>query len=230
MEETDNTHNGHRERLRKRFKNAGFLGFNDYEVVELVLTFCIPRIDVKSLAKQLIKKFGNLRGILNAEEEKLSEVKGMGNKTVLFIKIIKGIIDLYLKQEVQAGTFLNSTDKLEVFWQTRLSMLTYEVFEVAYLDTRYRLIGEGVERIEVGTIDRTVVYPRKVMASALRNFAHSIVLAHNHPGGKAAPSKQDIILTDVLIKAAKTLDIQVLDHIIIAGKEIFSFRRNGLIL
>lgn len=220
---------GHRSRLRKRFEKSGFSGFSDYEIVELLLTLCIPRRDVKQPAKALIQKFGNLQSILNASPQELQEIDGIGNVAPIALKIIKETASLCLLQSAESKQVLNNSEKLEAFWQSRLAHLQHEVFEVAYLDNHYCLLKNGVERLHEGTIDHTVVYPRTVIASALKNSASAIVLAHNHPAGNPDPSDHDITLTKALINAASTLNIEVIDHIIIADKEVFSFRRMGLI-
>jgi len=226
----NNTHcQGHRSRLRQRFQQSGFKGFNEHEIIELLLTLCIPRKDVKQPAKQLLDEFKSLHGILNASAEELSQIKGIGNVAPVALQIIREAASLYLFQSAEKGPLLNSSEKLELFWQARLKYLSFEVFEVAYLDSRYRLLSNGVERLQTGTINHTVVYPRKVLESALRRSAYAIVLAHNHPSGKAVPSNHDIKLTRVLLNATSFLNIEILDHLIIADKEIFSFRRNGLI-
>ena len=223
------TSEGHRARLRNRFEQSGFSGFNDYEIVELLLTLCIPRRDVKKPAKALIQQFGNLYNILNANPNELRQIEGIGEVAPVALSIIRETASLYLQQSAEGKPVLNNSEKLEAFWQARLAHLTNEVFEVAYLDNCYCLLKNGVERLQTGTINHTIVYPRQVMASALNHSAASIVLAHNHPCGKAQPSQHDLDLTKALINAASTLHIEVVDHIIIAGKEIFSFRRNGLI-
>lgn len=229
MTDNNSDSQGHRSRLRQRFQQSGFKGFSEYETIELLLTLCIPRKDVKQPAKQLLKEFKSLYGVLNASPDALSQIKGIGQVAPVALQIIREAASLYLFQSAEKGPVLNNSEKLERFWQTRLKCLSFEVFEVAYLDAQYNLLNDGIERLQKGTINHTVVYPRNVLASALRRSAYAIVLAHNHPSGKAAPSNQDIKLTRALLNATSFLNIEILDHIIIADKEIFSFRRNGLI-
>lgn len=220
---------GHRERLRQRFERTGFAGFSDYEVVELLLTLCIPRRDVKQPAKALLKHFGNLKGVLDAEMEELRAIEGIGKVTPVALRIIREAAHLYLQQGAEGREILNSASRVEAFWRSRLSGLTREVFEVAYLDKAYRLLPNGVERMEVGTVDRTVVYPRKVVEAALRRSASALLLAHNHPTGRAYPSEADITLTKMIQKAAAPLDIRIIDHLIVAGSSVFSFRSNQML-
>lgn len=220
---------GHRERLRQRFIKTGFEGFADYEVVELLLTLCIPRKDVKPTAKALIERFGNLKAILDAPRSALEEVPGLGSVAPVALKVVKSMTELYLQQEAEDQVVLNSTDRIERFWRSRLGSYKYEVFEIAHLDSAYRLIKDGVQRLEEGIVDRAQVYPRKVIEAALKRSASGIILAHNHPSGKAYPSVQDEKLTTVLQGIAAPLSIQVVDHLIITEQDVFSFRRAGLL-
>ncbi|OIO58882.1 MAG: hypothetical protein AUJ82_07670 [Verrucomicrobia bacterium CG1_02_43_26] len=220
---------GHRARLRGRFQKSGFEGFHEYEIVELLLTLCIPRRDVKNLAKRLFNHFGSIRGLLDASEQELRQVEGIGEVTPVALRIIRETANLYLRQTAEEKIVLNNSTDLEAFWRARLSPLTNEVFEVAYLDHRFQLQKNGVERLSEGTVNRTVIYPRQVMESALRRSASGLVLAHNHPTGYPEPSAQDKNLTDALIAAGRSLNIQIIDHIIVAANKVFSFRREGLI-
>jgi DNA repair protein RadC len=100
---------------------------------------------------------------------------------------------------------------------------------VGYLDTAYRLLRDGVETLEEGTTDRAAVYPRRVIAAALRRGAATLVFAHNHPNGNVQPTEQDKVLTRALVLAAATVQMQVLDHLIVCTDTVFSFRREGLL-
>jgi DNA repair protein RadC len=222
-------HAGHRARLRERFLKGGFASMADYEVLELILTLCLPRQDTKPMAKALLKKFGSLRGVLDAPAEELQSVPGIGSVTPVALRIIRETATLYLRQEAEGRTVLDNVDKLADFWRVRLGPLRHEVFEVAYLDHHYQLLEDGVERVEEGTIAETNVYPRKIMESALRKQAAHIVVAHNHPTGDVTPSEHDKRLTRLLQLAGQPLGIKVIDHVIVAAKETYSFRRAKLI-
>lgn len=231
MAESDRelTHAGHRQRLRQRFLKTGLDGFADYEVVELILTLAVPRTDVKQPAKELIKRFGNLRGILDAPIEALRRVDGVGEVTPVALKIIRAAAPLYLQQSAEAVESLADSQRLAEFWRMRIGSLANEVFQVAYLDSGYRLLRDGVEELEQGTVDRAAVYPRRVIESALRRGAAAIVLAHNHPNGNVAASEHDKLLTRAIVLAAETVHLKVLDHLVVSTDEAFSFRKAGLI-
>lgn len=229
MNEMKPHYHGHRKRLRERFLKSGLAGFSDYEVVELLLTLAIPRSDVKQPAKALIARFGNLRGILDAPIEELRTIPGIGAVTPVALKIIKAAATLYLQQSSEGNDCIVEADKLSDFWRLRIGTLQNEVFEVAYLDSGYRLLRDGVETLEVGTIDRAAVYPRKVIEAALKRSAAALVLAHNHPNGIVEPTEQDKVLTRAIVLAAETVHLKVVDHLIISAQKTFSFRKAGLL-
>lgn len=220
---------GHRQRLRDRFLKSGFEGLADHEVVELLIMMTVPYCDVKERAKSLLNRFENLRGILDAPVEELRSIKGIGPVTPVALKIIKAAATLYLQQSSEGRDSLADPSHLMDFWRMRLGALQYEVFQVAYLDSAYRLLRNGVENLEEGTVDRASVYPRRVIEAALKHGAAAIVLAHNHPNGTVTPSEQDKLLTRAIVLAAETVNIRVVDHLIISAREAFSFRREGLL-
>lgn len=226
---TDSHYHGHRQRLRERFTRSGFEGFNDYEVLELLLTLAIPRSDVKQPAKALVARFGNLRGTLDAPLEELQKVKGIGSVAPVALGIIRAAAALYLQQSAEGVESLADPGQLSAFWRMRIGALHDEVFEVAYLDTGYRLLRDGVDRLEQGTIDRATVYPRRVVEYAIKRGAAALVLAHNHPNGHVQPSEQDKTLTRALVLAAETVRLKILDHLIVSPDEVFSFRKAGLL-
>jgi len=226
---TPPSHAGHRVRLRERFLKGGFESLADYEVLELLLTLCLPRRDVKPMAKALLKEFGSLRGVLDAPAADLQRVPGIGSVAPVALRIIRETATLYLRQLVEGRPVLDNSDKLADFWRLRLGPLRHEVFEVAYLDHHYQLLEDGVERLEEGTPAETAVYPRKVMESALRKHAAHIVVAHNHPTGDVTPSDHDKRLTRALQQAGLPLGIKVIDHLIIAAQKTYSFRKSKLI-
>ncbi|MDP0499400.1 MAG: DNA repair protein RadC [Verrucomicrobiota bacterium JB022] len=220
---------GHRSRLRHRFAQTGFNGFAPHEVVELLLTLAIPRRDVKPLAKLLIQRFGSLKGVLDADPRDLQEIDGMGEASSLVFRLVREAADLYLQQGIERGELLQSGTDIEAYYRHRLGGLQIEVFEVAYLDHANRLIPNAFDRVEEGDFDSVYIYPRRILETALRKKASGILLVHNHPTGRAQPSGADIQLTRQLQLAAKPLELRIVDHLIIAGQDVYSFRRAGVI-
>ena len=229
MEEKKPHYHGHRKRLRDRFLKSGFAGMADHEVVEILLTLAIPRKDVKERAKTLLTRFGNLKGVLDAPVEELRAIHGIGSVAPTAFRIIREAANLYLQQKAESETSLAFPEMLYEFWRSRLGGLKDEVFEVAYLDSGYRLLRDGVERLEEGTIDRATVYPRRVMEAALRKGVAAIALAHNHPNGNVQPSEQDKLLTRALVLAAEAVQVKIVDHLIVSADEVFSFRKAGML-
>jgi len=219
----------HRQRLRERFIKNGLAGFADYEIVELLLTLAIPRLDVKEPAKALINRFGSLRGILDAPLDELRQVQGIGQVAPVALRLIREAATLYLQQSAEGKDSLADPDALARFWRAKIGALPNEVFQVGYLDSAYHLLRDGVETLEEGTIDRAAVYPRRVMEAALRRGAAALVFAHNHPNGYAQPTEQDKTLTRALVLAATAVQVKILDHLIVSAEEVFSFRKAGLL-
>ena len=220
---------GHWQHLREWFLCSGLEGLADYEIIELLLTLAIPRSDVKAPAKALIVRFGSLRGILDAPIEELQMVKGLGSVAPMALKIIKEAATLYLQQNTEGRDYLVEPHRLPDFWRMRIGALRDEVFEVAYLDSGYRLLRDSIERLEERTLYRALVFPRRVVEAALKRGAYAVVLVHNHPNGRVESSEQDKTLTGAIVLAAETVGLKVLDHLIVSIEEVFSFRRAGLL-
>ena len=217
---------GHRKRLKQKFLTAGIEAFHEYEVVELLLTCAIPRKDVKPLAKDLLREFGSLKGIVDAEIGDLARISGVGEDSAIVIKFLKELAALYLKQKAKEKPQIACTSELLNFFRTAMGGKKDEEFCVIYLDAQNQIIE--FETVQKGVANQAVVYPRQVLESALRRKASALILAHNHPSGHVRPSDADIRLTKTIQDAARMLDILVHDHIIIGENRFFSFREEGL--
>ena len=217
---------GHRQRLKEKYLTHGLEGFHDYEIMELLLTYGIPRKDVKEPAKELLKRFGGLKGILDAGIDELREVRGITAHTAVLVKLVKEISAAYLLQKAQERPQISCTAELIDFCKTAMGALKDEEFRVCYLDAQNRIIA--METVQEGIVNQAVVYPRKVLERALQWKASAIILVHNHPSGHVRPSDADIRLTRTIQETARTLDILVHDHLIIGENRFFSFREEGL--
>ena len=136
---------------------------------------------------------------------------------------------LYLGQASEGREVLSDPERLRDFWRMRIGALKHEVFAVAYLDSAYRLLRDGVETLQEGTVDRASVYPRRVVEAALKRQAAGLVLAHNHPNGNVQPSEHDKLLTRAIVLAAETISLRVVDHLIVSPEATFSFREARLL-
>ncbi len=204
-------------------------GFAEHEVIELLLTLAIPRRDVKRPAKALLERFDSLRGIMDAAPAEVRSVEGIGEAAVVALQVIRESAVLYLGQASEGSEVLSDSERLRDYWRLRIGGLKHEVFAVAYLDSGYRLLRDGVETLQEGTVDRAAVYPRRVVEAALKRQAAGLVLAHNHPNGNVEPSEHDKLLTRAIVLAAETISLRVVDHLIVSPEASFSFREAGLL-
>jgi DNA repair protein RadC len=220
-------HAGHRKRLRDRFLRGGEKAFPDYELLELLLFGVIPRGDVKPLAKKLLSECGSLSGVLQADIEKLKSIPGVGESSIIALKIIHEVACRLVKEEAMIQPVMESWKGIVDYCRVRMSHLPVEQFRLLFLDNRNNLIADEVQ--QQGTIDRTPIFPREVVKRSLELGAVSLIMVHNHPSGDPTPSQADIDITKKVIKAGKELNIQVLDHLIIGRSGHTSLRTQGLI-
>jgi DNA repair protein RadC len=220
-------HDGHRDRLRARFVEAGADALADYEMLELVLFRSIPRRDVKPLAKTLLRRFGTLADVVNAPPRLLAEVEGMGRSAIVDFQILAALNQRVMRSDLRQREVLSSWSAVIAYCHAAMAFETREQFRILFLDKRNALIADEVQGL--GTVDHTPAYPREVVRRALELSATAVILVHNHPSGDPTPSGADIELTRQIVAAAKTLSISVHDHIIIGRNSQASFRGLGLI-
>lgn len=221
------TNDGHRQRLRERFLKSGLTGFSDYETVELLLSLGTPRKDCKPAAKDAIKRFKTLRGVLEASIEDLQEIKGIGPNNVFGIKLVLEVARVYLEAGIINKPFVTSSQEVFDYLYHTLRGLKKEVFKVIHLDAQNRIIA--VVDLSEGTVNSSLVSIRHVIEAAMHHNSASLILVHNHPSGKPEPSLNDKKLTCDLVHAARLIQMKVLDHIIIGDNCFYSFAGEGLI-
>ena len=209
-------YHGHRERLRKRFRDAGAEAVTDYELLELILFRAIPQRDIKPLAKKLLEQFGSFAEVVSAPVARLAKVKGLGDAAVTEIKIVQAAASRLARGQVKGRTILSSWSSVLDYCRTAQAFAEKEQFRVLFLDKRNHLIADEIQ--QTGTVDHTPVYPREVVKRALELSATAIILVHNHPSGDPTPSRADIQMTQTIVEVARPLGISVHDHIIV-GKE-----------
>ncbi len=223
-----NRNQGHRERLRKRFLISGISGFHDYEVLELLLTYVIVQKDCKQIAKELLEKYGNLYTLLSQDSEELQKNNYISERVAVYFKVLFSILENLLYRKIdKATTVISSNIQLLNYLQHSLANREIEVFKVLFLNTQNELLKE--EELFKGTIDRSTVYIRELVKKILDYKAKSIIIVHNHPSGSLKPSQSDIQITSKIKEVLDSLDMKLLDHLIISGKGHFSFLEEGIL-
>lgn len=206
-------YHGHRDRLRARFREAGADALPDYELLELVLFRSIPRQDVKPLAKALIARFGSFAEVLGASEARLRAVEGVGEATILDLRIVQAAGQRLARGSVMKRPVLSSWSAVLDYCRAAMAFEETEQFRILFLDKKNAVIADEVQ--QTGTVDHTPVYPREVVKRALELAATAIILVHNHPSGDPTPSRADVQMTKQIVDAAAPLGIVVHDHVII---------------
>ncbi|WP_338950837.1 RadC family protein [Fusobacterium nucleatum] len=232
MSEKDNQ--GHRERIKEKFLNNGIDGFAEYEILELLLTYCIPRKDTKPIAKELLNKFKSLDNVFKASFDKLSAIDGLGKNTIAFLKLMGDLPSIIYKDELKNKKLVDketlkilNKDILLKYLRNKIGYEEIEKFYVLYLSSSNEVIK--FEENSVGTLDRSSVYPREIYKKVINLNAKSLILVHNHPSDNITPSKSDIELTNEIAKGLKNFGALLIEHIIITKNSYFSFLEEGLI-
>ncbi len=224
---TKHSHGGHRARLRERFrKEGGFESFQDHEILELLLTYGVPRKDCNQEAHDLLEAFGSMKGVLEASPEMLMKaVKGVGESQATIISMAVPLARVWARCASENPRRIANRTDLENYCKSRLMGQRIESFYVICVDAQCRLLGERC--ISHGSLSEVSAYPRSVLETALNYNAYSVFFCHNHPGGTCAPSTEDITSTIQLQRLLNGVGILVLDHIIVAGTQTYSMAQHG---
>ncbi len=220
-------HKGHRDRVKNRFLNEGLDHFEDHQVLEFLLFYSIPVRDTNELAHTLIRRYGSLSAVFEADVEDLMTVPGIGKNSAVLLSLIPSLSRRYFKDKWGDKPQLNSSSKAGEYLISLFAGRSYEFFYLICLDAQNRVNHAAL--IHEGTIDQAAVYPRLIVEAALRHQSHSVILSHNHPGGTLRPSASDIEVTKIIKNALDPISIRVIDHIIVAGDRYFSFADNDMI-
>jgi DNA repair protein RadC len=210
-------HEGHRERARRRFLQAGEQGLEDYELLELVLHLIVPRRDTKTIAKALLSRFKTFSDVLAAAPEQIAAVPGLSQISATNLKIIQAAAQRFGRDRLDRDQpILGSWSALIDYCRATMAFEDVEQFRILFLDKKNKLIADEVQ--QTGTVDHTPVYPREVIKRSLELGASGLILVHNHPSGDPAPSSADVQMTRQISDVAKPLGLTVHDHIIIGRK------------
>lgn len=220
-----NEHVNHRKRLRERFLTQGLDGFEDHQVLELLLFYAIPRVDTNDTAHRLLNKFGSLRGVLDATHEELVSVEGVGEGAATFLKLLMSFDRRLQLSDYPAKERFNTLDKIGNYL---VSFYMDEKIEKAYLfcfNNKMEILDYF--KLAEGTSSTAKIAPRSVIEKALLTQASAIIIAHNHPDGLRIASDADIDFTNQLTYLSRVLNIAFLEHIIVAEGTYFPMLHNG---
>ncbi|NLY43043.1 MAG: DNA repair protein RadC [Clostridiaceae bacterium] len=220
-------HKGHRQRVKARYLAEGLDAFEDHQVLELLLFYCIPMKDTNELAHNMIREFGTLAGLFEADPKDICKRCGVSENTAILISLIPSLARRYFISRWGNKPVLSSSTAAGEYMVSLFTGRTYEVFYVICLDSQNRVNYAAL--VHEGTINEVPVYPRLIVETALRHKASSVILAHNHPGGSLKPSSEDIMVTKKIKAALEAISIRVCDHIIVAGDKFTSMAEKGLI-
>ena len=217
MAENKGIHDGHRNRLKNKFLQNGFQGFEPHNILELLLFYSIPRKDTNEIAHELINRFGSLKNVFNAEFEDLITVNGISENSATLIKMIPKLAQEYINDSMKVGTIFDTAGKIGEYFVNKYIGEKNELVYAMLLSNKLELLS--VIKVHEGSVNSAFVSTRKILDAAIKYNASTIVIAHNHPNGTACPSMDDINTTANLMASFKAFEIEILEHFLIAGNE-----------
>ena len=216
-------HSGHRERIRERLRTAGLGAFSEHEVLELLLTYAIPRVNVNPLAHELIATFGSLSAVLDAHESELLRVKGMGKYAALLLTMMPQLMRRYQLSSLGERPVITTLAHAKAYCAPLFIGASEEQIYMICLDQAGHVLHRSL--LHTGTVDQVMLHPRTVVETAIRHHAHAVILTHNHPSGIADPSQADLDITNRIGTALFMIGIKLVDHLIFAAGSAFSIKR-----
>ncbi len=218
-------HDGHRQRLKERFLKEGLDNFNELQVLELLLFYCIPRQDTNPIAHALLDRFGSLAQVLEAPASELLKVPGIGEGTATFLPLMSSLCRYYLVHRTSSNVILSTIEQCGNYLLPFFCGRRNEVVYLLCLDAKCKVLS--CKEVGEGSVNSASVPIRRIVEMALGDNATSVVLAHNHPSGMALPSGEDQLTTRRLALSLSTVDIELVDHLVIADDDFVSLRQSG---
>lgn len=215
------------ERPREKLLSAGAAGLSDAELLAIFLRSGTRGRTVLDLSRDLLLRFGSLTRILTATPEEFCLQDGLGIAKYVQLQAMLELSQRHLREQLEDRDVLTSSELTRQYLRARLGKYEHEVFACLYLDNQHRVVN--LEELFSGTIDGAAVYPREVVKRCLHNNAAAVIFAHNHPSGIAEPSQADVSITQRLKIALNTIDVRVLDHIVVGSRDVVSFAERGLL-
>lgn len=224
--ETKSLHIGHRERVKNQFLKNGLDSFQAHSVLELLLYYAIPLKDTNPTAHQLLQKFGSLSGTFDAPFEELLKVEGIGKSAATLIKLIPQLCRRYQEDIDRDKIVIYSYDEAGKRLINKFIGRQNEVVILMLLDSKTRILYCDI--VEEGTVNSANVYIKKIVRLSVQYDASYAILSHNHPSGSCLPSKQDLSTTRWVYEALDTVEVRLIDHIIVSGNDYLSIAQSKL--
>ena len=218
-------HDGHRERLKERFRSEGLDGFTEVQVLELLLFYSVPRKDTNEIAHALLEKFGTLAQVVDANPADLEQVPGMGSSSARFLKLLSAAGRRYQISRTESATILRTLEQCGAYLQPRFFGRKHEAVFLLCLDAKCKVLA--CKQVGEGSVNSAGVPIRRIVETALSANATMVVLAHNHPSGLALPSADDIQTTKRLAVALDTVEITLIDHLVFSDDDYVSMAQSG---
>jgi len=220
--ENANLHAGHRERVREKYINSGNLDdFKEHEALEFLLYYCYPQQDTNEIAHKMIREFGSASKLFEAPPREIAKRCNVTERVAILVSLVPHLSKIYLTGRYQEKECMTNSKLVGEYCVSLFTNTQYECFYIVCLDTQRRLIR--AELVHKGGLNSSAIYPRVVLEAAIKNRAACVVLTHNHPGGSLLPSKSDMEVTKKLKTALSSVDIELIDHVIVAGDKYYSF-------
>ena len=217
-------HEGHRQRLKDRFRREGLDNFDELYVLELLLFYCIPRKDTNPIAHRLLEQFGSLTAVLEASPEELEKVEGITTSASTFLSLITQVGRYYQVRRAEPGDILRTSDQCGNYLMPYFFGRDTETVFMLCLDAKCKVIC--CKKVGEGNVNSANIPIRRVVEMALSANATSVVLAHNHPSGLALPSADDVQTTLRVSAALETVEIALADHIVVCGDDFISMAQS----
>lgn len=221
-EKPKHRHTGHRERMKAEFLARGLEGWPDHRVLELLLFYTIPQGDVNDLAHELVERFGSLAGVLDASVEELKKVKGVGDHTAVFLRMLPAVLGRYQGARTRLSAIINSPEDAYAWLESYFFGARNEMVYVLCLDGKRQVLG--VRKVAEGSIELAEVNTRRIAEEAIGLRAAQIYVAHNHVSNLALPSQEDWLTTDVLRAALSPIGIELIDHLVFVDGDMVSMK------
>lgn len=219
-------HQGHRGRLKRRFLEHGLDSFTDIQALELLLFFAIPQKDTNPIAHALLRRFGSISRVLEADPQELKKVEGISDHAATLLHLVTALSRFYQVDCARRAECLTTLDACGAYMEPFFVGRTLETVFLLSLDAKCKVLS--CRELGEGSVNSASISVRKVVETALREGASTVVLAHNHPSGIALPSEEDIATTRRVAAALAAVEIQLIDHIIVADGDYVSMAQSGI--